>query len=445
MKPRPLYAIRILTLVVLMFGVASPAVLRAQSTQDDETAYISELTDIELEISDGQLEISDSNLNEVDSRTTIETVSLGSDRLFVQVAWLESTATADEFMDLLIEVNSGDFDDVSEITSGSEDGVEWRLFGVSLTGIEAYLLIEVTEGVARGTDQAVILASPDLTFLDELDRVQREVTLNGEPMLAGIDVDALEAAIEGEPQETSEPTTESTPEETEEASSGDPRAGARLGDDEDEPTEEAVPTEEDEPTEEVEATEEATTTEPPADVQAQLEEAGLVDETTYVSPQFGVEVTWDGDVWYADEDDERTASSNTEEEVDTLALIRDDSSGLAMIFIDVVADNGWVAQDYVDYWSSEEYLKPGEELIESRVRGLNGAVLFTSTLDSGIDVIVLREMVDLGDGNIALIYFIAPPEAFADAYADAEELVAVEGDAAVQVFTHRQIESATEP
>lgn len=76
---------------------------------------------------------------------------------------------------------------------------------------------------------------------------------------------------------------------------------------------------------------------PDEDIDADLQEIGMVDAETYVSPQFGYELTWKTP-WAPDSED--AGVSDTDEEIDSFRISWDETATVTDAMIDLT---GWAA------------------------------------------------------------------------------------------------------
>ena len=178
-----------------------------------------------------------------------------------------------------------------------------------------------------------------------------------------------------------------------------------------------------------------------------LESQGLVSETEYESPQYGVIVEWDDSAWTADPEWELTAVSDTESGVDSLIVLHGD--GDASLMIQILASEGAEPEQYVETWESGDYVaenvhEDAEVLLSDSSSRAVGVVYLTYDAE-GNPLILVQEAIFIDDEVTALVTIFGTPETIADAYADAEDLVSVDGNDAAGTFTSREIERAVEP
>ncbi|HWV24784.1 MAG TPA: hypothetical protein VNZ58_11390 [Thermomicrobiales bacterium] len=174
---------------------------------------------------------------------------------------------------------------------------------------------------------------------------------------------------------------------------------------------------------------------------------GLVADGTYVSPQTGVEITWD-DTWFFDESYKEPISSDTESGLDSVTISSTENT-TASIFLTVGTAGGVTPADMANLWASADYLAknaaPGAEVLANET-GRSGAVsvMIRDYLDNGTEIIILRSAscADAACDTLVLATMIGLPDTFGDAYQDARSGIEVEGNQLFSVLTPRDISAA---
>jgi hypothetical protein len=169
--------------------------------------------------------------------------------------------------------------------------------------------------------------------------------------------------------------------------------------------------------------------------------SGIVDDATYVSPQFGYEITWAGG-WAADEDLE---ISDEDEGYDSLSLSTV-SPGIGGVSVMGMAwDKKTTARDVIDYWSSDAYLEDyqpeGSEVVLSDNGRRSGAVVLVAPYSERDDEewVTVLEVAIIGSELQVNTVLAAPLDDFEDVYDDAQERIARGGDPAVGYFATDEI------
>jgi hypothetical protein len=175
-----------------------------------------------------------------------------------------------------------------------------------------------------------------------------------------------------------------------------------------------------------------------------LESQGLVSESEYESPQYGVIVEWDESVWGIDPEWELTAVSDEETGIDSVILFW--LNGDASMMIQIMPSDGSEPADIVEVWESDDYVVESVHedagiLLSDSGRNSGGVIYLTYNTD-GEELILAQEVIYIDDETMAVVTMFSSPDDIVDAYADAEDLVAVDDNDAAGTFTPREIEGA---
>lgn len=174
---------------------------------------------------------------------------------------------------------------------------------------------------------------------------------------------------------------------------------------------------------------------------------GLVEDGAFVSPQTGVEITWD-ETWYFDDAYDKPISSNPESGLDevTISWVADST---VSIFVVVGPAAGLQPVEFADLWSSDEYLlenaAPAAEVLATGMGRSGGiSVVIRDYLDDGTEVVIMRSATcaDSSCEHLVVTTMIGLPGSFADAYADARRDITVEGMRLFDALTPREISAA---
>jgi hypothetical protein len=184
----------------------------------------------------------------------------------------------------------------------------------------------------------------------------------------------------------------------------------------------------------------------PEDGPQDPEDAGLVDDVTYESPQFGYELSWSED-WELDTYYDPAVVSNEEEELDQICIMWSggpDEESYA-IFAGQTANRGGPEND-VEEWTDEDYIADQwAESFESTPIGDDttrdsGAVLYSVVdTDNDYQYYTLYQSTELADGTTLYITFSGYEDWFEDSYAAFSEEVLLDGDPIELVFDADQI------
>jgi hypothetical protein len=176
-----------------------------------------------------------------------------------------------------------------------------------------------------------------------------------------------------------------------------------------------------------------------ADIDPAFEEAGLIDATSYESPQFGYSVTWEGD-WMVNPGDDEAVTSDVKNATDSLYLGTEEPA-VSLLGVTGIAADGATPADIVDYWVSDdflgEYAAADTEVLLSDSTRKGGAVVTVGSLsdDQEIQVVTLREVISPDGGDtLVTLTLVVPVEDFADIYESAQVSIVVDGDSALGFF-----------
>jgi hypothetical protein len=289
----------------------------------------------------------------------------------------------------------------------------WSLDAGVINGQQSLIYIWVDDSRYDDVHYIELLIAPESTFIDDMGAFNANVEIDGVAMYEDTDIELLESLIEGGGQ-------------PDDGQTGDDR---ESGQDRDKAGRETRDVEDD-------------------DIDTRridLESQGLVSDSEFESLQHGVAVEWDDAAWGIDPEWELSAVSDPETGIDSVILFWQEGGGSMMI--QIMPSQGGSPADYLDLWESEEFVldsvhEDAEILLSDSGRS-SAAVIYLSYDDDGEEVILVQEVIDLDGGEtVAVVTMFASPGSVADAYADAEDLVAIEGTDAVGTFTPREIENA---
>ena len=176
------------------------------------------------------------------------------------------------------------------------------------------------------------------------------------------------------------------------------------------------------------------------------EEAGLVGNREYESPQFGYAVEWTRD-WVPDEYFETPVISFPADEQDALCLWLDDSSLYGYIYvIGQTASRGGPDAD-LEEWTDEDYI--AEQWPEMDVEVVIGdanrsSAQVTYHLEDpadGTEYYTTYLSIEMDDDSMIYITFVSDAASFEDAYQMVAEDVTLDGDAMFTVIDWEDIEA----
>ncbi len=189
----------------------------------------------------------------------------------------------------------------------------------------------------------------------------------------------------------------------------------------------------------------------PADQASDWDEAGLIDDRSYESPQFGYTVDWSRD-WAVDVYYDPPVISDEGIEQDILYLVWIDSDGneAYVIVSGQAANRGgpdgdveeWLDPDFIEAtWESNLDVEP---LLDDTTRDA-GAVLY-SVVDSenpgGLVYYTIYQVIELEDGTTLYLTFSAGEDVAEDAYGSWVSDLDINGAPLEAVFDWDDIEAA---
>lgn len=441
---------------------ASTATLSQKAGLVDDETYVSETSGEEITWGGDWAFDKDTSFVEDD----VERVALTGDAGLLDViyfpAGLNLVETRDDLFDLLtdgaddtLQIDRGDY-------AGSSGEVSYSLDKVLVDDTELAMFTLLMER-ADDTFVTVFYSTPSL-FAEGMTSAQANIEVDGAAIFQGIKPAGLKDALDGAPslldgasagtgsRSTTEDGTETpkartdeteTPEATEPEETETPEArGGRSNADETE-------------TPEVDETKESSGTGSKKTSTGSSEDfadLGVTGDGAYESPQYGIPVEWT-DAWLIDESLDAPVVSDTDTGTDQIALVRSDFSegdaetygALSVRFFEAGSED--TPQSVVDYWTSKDYLNggagDGSTVLLSDATKTEGSVVLVSDLDSGGTLVQYLSVFFLDRGKTAvMIEFYATDTSIADAYADVEDGVTVDGQPILTIFNAKDIEDA---
>jgi hypothetical protein len=169
-------------------------------------------------------------------------------------------------------------------------------------------------------------------------------------------------------------------------------------------------------------------------IDADLEAAGVLDEVTYESPNFGYDVAWT-DAWTVIPDNTTTADG-----YDQIQFISEDN--WVVSFSGEQLGRRMEVADYVDRFIANEEDTGGEILLDD-VGDTEGGYLAIYESDSGAEMVIYAAATLYDeDGTVVLVLLIAPVEDFEDALDEVQADFALDGEPVLELFRTREIQRA---
>jgi hypothetical protein len=168
-----------------------------------------------------------------------------------------------------------------------------------------------------------------------------------------------------------------------------------------------------------------------SDIDPDLVEAGVIDEGSYESPEFGYEVTWT-DGWTATEENTFT---DAETSYDQLQLLSDE--GWVVTFLGEDLDDSTIAEAVEVLIEAEE--ENGSEIVLDDADDEAGGYL---AIIEGGDVAIYVTVTIYDEDKMIVSALVASVDDFGDALEGAQDAFRVNGDPVLDYFKAREIEEA---
>lgn len=432
--------------LVLMFAVSGLAGVHgvlsaaAQSSSSDDTSYVSDMTGLEVETG-GQFIIT-----ETLQEAGYEDIRIESEFGLLTITAFEGEADAQETLEAYIDGFATAMDSMDEVEAGESRGEAWSLSIADTSGIEMAVYAHAYEDYVDGFVMMFIAAVPTQVFEDVMLEAQEDITIDGEPMFADVDVDEVAGYLDDSSGGVSEADDATVEPDNDDVILGGSSATVASGDDDTARTGAKLPDNED--SDELEDDRDRTERDDVAATSGgDFADLGLISDNEYESPQFGITVEW-SDTWFVDMGDDSSVISNEESLFDTLMLVWG-GSGDGLMWIDITTTEGLTPEDMVDYWTSAEYMDeytdPDAEILLEESDDLSGSVLYRDYLSDGEEVLILVEASVLEDEeHMSIVTLMSYPDEFIGVVDDADADVSVDGGDVLNTFRVRDIENAIE-
>lgn len=345
----------------------------------------------------------------------------------------------DSFQEGLTSVNPGIELVYEEI--GSEQG--WRILWVPKEiGPDTYMILISNTTIMPGYE---LLHAHELSAdgtAGSIITIQSQITVNGQPLMPEIDPEEMAFYVdrhvnEGDSSDDTQVEDEATAE-AESDRTTNPRDDARLPD--------SAPDTEDDQSQESGNTSETggsdtdTTDIPDEGSTSTGEGAGVLTDSSWEGGVHGHLIEWDAAIWFVDPNYPDDVRSDHEAQEDTIILQTGSPNGNAWLFISVYGETDLTPFDYLDYWTSDEFLVDyNAEVLDTRTRGNNTGVVIRYLTDDGEELVLIRQAVVLDDGSMMIITLDAPAADVVEMY-ELATTVTIDGDAALRVYSNSQIE-----
>lgn len=319
-------------------------------------------------------------------------------------------------------------------------------------------------------DLALMQFTTPSAFQGDLEFVQGEVTVGGDPLLPGTDAAALAVIVDQSGEISTDSSTDATAApQSDEQSTTDRNRSSRGGSDttgEDEEGETSsrsrssrTGTQGEKSDDVTESTGDATTDREsrtsrlgevfnqgsgPDDstpvVGDNWQDMGLISDTEWESVTFGNVVTWDAATWEFPPDYEYAIVVNEDPPYDILTLQTTNELGYVYVTIDLEYET--TPRNLIEYWVSPEYhqLISGEvNVMETATTATSAAMVYESSTPEGEPIIVVLEATFRGDGKIVFSQITAGPDDIHIVYEQYLNGVQVDGESFDMTFTVEDI------
>lgn len=420
--------IRPLATVVMAASLSLPVANAFAQTQDFEPDhYESQLSGFEVNVSGPNFQITAADLQHY-SNGDGEVVTIDSDSGSAEVSFFDDDDTPDESVDAYLSSLENATDNYVVVDRATDGDVTHALASFEYQGVPFIYYVQVTQDVVGNVDFFESFLATTDNFGSEMSVAQDEIDIDGSSFAEDVDPADLTDMVANAEGSTSTDESESSVDAhldsaVESEVSSDPRQGARLGSNVETDESTPVPDETDEDT-------------PQSDI------VGTLTDSSWQGPIFQHEIGWD-DNWLVDPSMDDAIVSDEKEQIESLLIVSDSYQTTPFVYIAVLDAGGNTPDDYLDYWSSDEYLQDSgrsdAEVLTSRSRSSGVAVVIQYN-DGGETYVMVRQMVELEDGTLMMIVVDTSVDEISQVYSDAYDGITFDGDELPRVLTQSQLD-----
>jgi hypothetical protein len=320
------------------------------------------------------------------SGTDGEVVALTAGPYSLVIAHLPSEADRTEALDAFLRLFLSPFDQVEVVDRGAYGRVSYSLDVTFVEGVRMGIFTLFVDGQDGRFIEALSFMAPATHVAEGVASAQEHITIDGNPVLAGVDGAGLQSLLV--------------------------------------------------PVLPVAAT--------PG---VALHELGVVEEGRYISPQFDVEVIW-GDTWTIGQHMREPVFSNPTFEEDGIVL--DWTGGaLGMVGVTLFAarenDPGAVVRSWID--AAHGHGEIDVAVLLEKTSGTTTAALVLTTDPGGFEIAGVVEVacLDPACSILQMTEIIGSPEALAWAYADAQAHITIDSVPAFPMYSAHDVARALSP
>lgn len=403
---------RIILTVMLMLALAGTPLLVAAQPTVDETSFTSALTgeNVDLGLS-GEVTFIPENYDLSEGRTVSE------EYIWFTHGWsnfelvLISGENDAELYQNLTTDNMEDFYESFEIVDESvTDEHAWFIANAVYQGSPLVVYYDFQLDAIGEVDLVVMQFTAADELAADLEFVQEEVSIGGNPLLPDADAQALQSMVAGE--DTATPVDGgdvfATPASGDAGTSRSERGGeSRPGDLTQDSTD-------------IDST--------PVAVTGDWESMGLVSDTEWVSPNFDVSVTWDDATWLLPLDYEYAIYLNDDPLYDAITL--ETTDGLGYVFVTVEDAEATTPISLAGRWASPEYAESFDvetTVVETATTQTTASVIYETVNTRGQSLYVVLTATFLEDGTLVYSQVSAAPDTIHEVYGQYAAGVQVNG------------------
>lgn len=425
----------ILSLMLLLGLMISPAFAAAQPMSSD-TAFTSEFSGDEIDIgTSGFVEfLEDQYETNEYSAGWEEYIWFAGGSSNFQMILVGGDNTAEFYTDVTLDNMQAFYDSWELVESDVSDEEAFFIANATLDGTELVVYYNFVLDAHGDTDLVIMQFGLADTFADDLQLVQNEVTVNGDPVMADVDAQEIAGLVtEDGPSTREDDDAETTPVADDMESGSDRPDGTDilLGDliDDDATGDD----------ENGEATAVATQDEDSAS-DGDWESMGLVSDTEWESPSFGTAITWDDGSWQFPLDYEFAIVLNEDPLFESVTLETVD--GLGYVFINVEETGDTTPSAQIDYWNSPEYAERFEgefSIVETSTTQNTAAIVYETVNNADESLYVVLTATFLDDGTVIYSQVSAAPDTIHEVYGQYVDGVEVNGVPLDMTYTTEDI------
>lgn len=158
------------------------------------------------------------------------------------------------------------------------------------------------------------------------------------------------------------------------------------------------------------------------------ESMGLVSDSEWESPTFGVVITWDTVSWEFPQDFESAIYISEDSSYDVVTLQTTDGMGYVYMTVEEQGNN--TPRSLADFWTTPEYadrFEQGITVVDTASTANTASVMYETTNTRDQSLFVVVEATFLDDGTVVYSQISAAPDTIADVYGQFGDGVEIDG------------------